>query len=305
MSTADLPIVTVVLPTFNRLAYLRAALESLERQTFRDFELIVLDDGSTDGSREFLKRFHPWFACRVELFEGRERAFLRNKGVEMARASLIAFLDDDDLWFPDKLDRQVEFMNQNAGIGMSYSFTTAIDSSGGDDAKTTLQHRRLYKKHSEKGHSYEALAESCLIFTSSVMVRREVFAATGGFGGDYIGSEDWDFYLKVASVSRIGVIPEDLVMYRMHQGNSTAGDAERRIKVSDGRMRAAMRQLETARGSRARSLLLRAIAQNHYWADRNRESLRYSLAALRESPADFASASNLLMLAKSVVKSIR
>lgn len=301
----DPPEVTVLLPTFNRLAYLRAALEGLERQSFKNFELIVLDDGSSDGTREFLNRFSPWFKHRVIFFEGRERAYLRNEGAKLTKSPLIAFLDDDDVWLPEKLARQVDFMNRNPHLGMTYSFTTAIDSSGNDVEDTTRHHRDLYQRHAARKHTFESIAKSCLIFTSSVMVRREVFEATGGFGEDYIGSEDWDFYLKVARVSSIGVVPEELVRYRMHAGNSTAGDTERRIRVGDGRMRAAMQQLETVKGRRARSLLMRAIAQNHYWASRNGDAVRYSLAAFKESPVTFASPSNLFMLAKAAVKSIR
>jgi GT2 family glycosyltransferase len=301
----DKPEVTVLLPTFNRLAYLRAALDGLERQSFKNFELIVLDDGSSDGTREFLHRFSPWFKHEVVFADGRERAYLRNEGAKLAKAPLIAFLDDDDVWLPDKLERQVDFMNRNPQLGMTYCFTTAIDSDGKDDEVTSTQHLELYERHASRPHTFESIAKSCLIFTSSVMVRSEVFMATGGFGEDYIGSEDWDFYLKVARMSSIGVIREPLVLYRMHAGNSTAGDKERRIKVGDGRMRAAMQQLGTVKGHRARSLLMRAIAQNHYWANRNSEAVRYSLAALRESPVSFASPSNLFMLAKAAVKSIR
>jgi glycosyltransferase involved in cell wall biosynthesis len=301
--STDTPAVTILLPTFNRLAYLRAALESVERQTFRDFELIVLDDGSSDGTAEFLSRFRPWFKCRIERFERKERAFLRNVGVSMSQAPFIAFLDDDDLWAPQKLERQVAFMTRHPETGMSYTFTSAIDSSGNPDLKTTEQHNRLYRRHAAEEHSFESIARSCLIFTSSVIVRREVFNATGGFGKDYVGSEDWDFYLKAARIAKVDVIPEQLAVYRVHPGNSAAGD--RLMKVGQGRMQAALDQLETAEGARARSLLMRAVAQNHYWAGRNAESFRYSLAALRESPATFASPSNLLMLAKSAVKSLK
>ena len=304
-SSAETPAVTVLLPTFNRLAYLRAALTGLESQTYRSFELIVLDDGSSDGTKEFLQRFNPRFPVRVEMFSGRERSYLRNVGVNISRGALIAFHDDDDIWLPEKLERQVRFMDDHPETGLSYCFTSAINSLGEPDVETTRQHERLYRRHASAAHTFEKIAESCLIFTSSVMVRREVFAATGGFGEDYIGSEDWDFYLKVAKVSRIAALPETLVQYRMHPGNSTAGDEERRIKVSDGRMRAAIQQLETAEGARARALLLRAIAQNHYWANRNRESLRFSLASIRTSPRVFASPANVMMLAKSLVKSIR
>lgn len=305
---ADSPLVSVVVTTFNRLAYLKQALRSLELQTYREFEVIVLDDGSTDGTVEFLSRFSPWFAFQWVRFSSRERSLLRNEGVAAARGELIAFLDDDDEWHPEKLARQVAFMRDKPSIQLSYCLTVPIDSGGDVMEDLDRVHRRSYERHFRTDHSYTALVSSCLIFTSSVMVRKDAFRAVGGFDETLVGAEDWDFYLRFAREYGIGALPEPLVRYRVHPGNSAAPeDRLRQVRVADARIRAATMHIANTPGLNRteRAHLLNTISQNQYWAGRPGEAIRYALSAIAIRPALFLVPANFSRIAKSAVKALR
>ena len=299
---------SVVVTTFNRLAYLRAALTSVEAQTYRNIQVVILDDGSSDGTTEFLARFNPWFPCLVLNYSGKERSFLRNAGVAQTTGKLIAFLDDDDEWLPEKLERQVAFFSRYPAAAMTFCQTEAIDSTGARNAAVSEQHRAGYRRELKAGLSYTALAAFTLIFTSSVMVRRHAFEEVRGFRPDIIGAEDWDFYLRMARDHLIVGQPEELVRYRVHEGNSAAGGVERSQRVGKARIRAAEQHLarlsRVPEDRRARSLLLRAIAQNHYWLNSNKYAARFAAASIASSPASLR-LDTLTLLLKAAYKSLR
>ena len=305
---ADNPPVSIVVTTVNRLEYLKRALRSLEHQTYRQFEVIVLDDGSSDGTVEFLSGFRPWFAFQWLKFSSRERSFLRNEGVAAARGELIAFLDDDDEWHAEKLTRQVAFMRDQPSIQLSYCLTVPIDTDGNVMEDLDRAHRRTYERHFRTGHTYTALVSSCLIFTSSVMVTKNSFLSVGGFDESLVGAEDWDFYLRFARNHVIGALPEPLVRYRVHPGNSASSDDRlRQIRVADARIRAATMHIANTAGLNRidRAHLLNTISQNHYWAGRPGEAMRYAFAAIAMRPALGLVPDNVSRLAKSAVKALR
>lgn len=304
----DAPQVSVVVTTFNRLAWLRRALLSVEAQTFGDIELIVLDDGSSDGTPEFLTNYRTRFPFSWQSFENRERSYLRNEGTRRASAPLVAFLDDDDEWLPEKLAKQVAASSAVPEAGMIYCFSTPIDSSGSTRDALAKQHAREYRDQASRGHDFESLARSCLFFTSTIVVKRDVLLGMGGYSEELVGAEDWDLYLRLARDSSIHVVPEELVLYRVHDSNSAADDGLGLGKVGAARIRAAERFLagfrESGGDAGREALMLRAIALNHYWASRPRDALRYGIAALRSSPRAILSRGDAAWLAKAAWKSL-
>jgi len=297
-----MPAVSVIVPTCNRVAYLRSALLSVERQMFRDFELLVLDDGSSDGTLDFLRGYRPPFPFRWFGHQGKERSFLRNLGAREARGELLAFLDDDDEWMPEKLERQVEFLGRYPEIGLCHSRTVVIDAEGRESPQETALHRNLYVELCGRGHSYADLAYSCLMFTSTAVVRRSAFEKVGGYDERFCQKEDLDLYLRLSLVSTIGCVPKELVRYRSHPGGSGAGLGEAHIIVNQNHLEAIAcdpaRDLDHA----AERALVFSTARCHYVAGRNAEALRTLGRMSPGSLAFLARPRHVLFMAKACVK---
>ena len=119
------PLVSVIIPTFNRLGFLKEAVESVEKQSYRDFELIIVDDGSTDSTGGYLESL-PVKYIRLEHsgFPGR----VRNAGAKAAKGKYLAFLDSDDLWEPEKLARQIEYLAANPKLEICHTRTDSYSS---------------------------------------------------------------------------------------------------------------------------------------------------------------------------------
>src|SRR4030042_587586 len=120
-----MPKVSVIITTYNRVHFVCEAIDSVLNQTFKDFEIIVVDDGSTDNTKEALKRYSKNIFYIYQSNKGRSQA--RNTGLKVAKGDYIAFLDDDDIWVPHKLEKQVAFMDSNPNIGLVHTITEVID----------------------------------------------------------------------------------------------------------------------------------------------------------------------------------
>jgi glycosyltransferase involved in cell wall biosynthesis len=297
-----MPAVSVIVPTYNRVAYLRSAILSVERQTFWDFELLVLDDGSNDETLEFLGGYRPVFPFRWFSHQRRERSFLRNLGAREARGELLAFLDDDDEWMPEKLERQVEFLGRRPEIGLCHSRTVVIDAEGQESPQDTALHRKLYAEICPRGHSYADLAYSCLIFTSTAFVRRSVFERVGGYDERFRQKEDLDLYLRLSLVSTIGCVPEELVRYRSHPGGSGAGLGDANIIVNQDHLKAIARDPARDPDHAGERALVFSTARCHYVAGRNAEALRTLARMPAGSLAFLAWPRHVLFVAKVCVK---
>ncbi|RLB05643.1 MAG: glycosyltransferase family 2 protein, partial [Deltaproteobacteria bacterium] len=183
-----IPRVSVIIPTYNRRTLLLEAVESVLAQTYSDFELIVVDDGSTDGTEEAIKRYGSRLIYTYQPHQGVSAA--RNKGIEIARGELVAFLDSDDLWLPKKLQIQVTFMDQHPEVQLCYTDEIWIRRGVRVNPK---------KKHAKySGWIYPHCLPLCIISPSSALVRRGLFAQVGHFDPQLPVCEDYDFWLRVA-----------------------------------------------------------------------------------------------------------
>jgi glycosyltransferase involved in cell wall biosynthesis len=218
--------ISVILPTFNRSQYLPLALDSIFGQSFRDFEVIVVDDGSTDDTRQVVSKY----ATQVEYIyqENQGRGAARNMGVEHARGEYIAFLDSDDLWHPDHLERLMAFFGKNSDSVFVHGPVDVIGEGGLKDLESTQKMMILFEKAKQRGYSYKNLLGSCLIFTSATLVKKSLFAMVGPFDRALRILEDLDWYLRVAQRYRIGYLDgPPVASYRLHKGNAfRAGDQE-------------------------------------------------------------------------------
>lgn len=250
-----MPKVSVIISTHNRENLIRGAIDSCLNQSFKDLEIIVVDDGSTDNTKEVLKGYGSSICYIYQ--EQRGRAEARNRGIKLARGEYIAFLDDDDLWLPQKLEKQVKFLDANPAIGLAHTFVELVDAQNCLLKEATEKLLQLYKKAAKTGYTYATMSRSCVMFTSTVIVRKECFDRIGDFDPRTETFEDWDFYLRFALEYHIGTIPEPLVRFRIHQAHSTLDEFTR------GRIQTAFKHLRML-GSAGHILHPDRIRHNFY-----------------------------------------
>jgi glycosyltransferase involved in cell wall biosynthesis len=197
------PEISVIIPTYNRCAMASEAIASVLAQRDASFELIVVDDGSTDGTWDFLGSQPQLRAIRTA---HRGPAAVRNRGVAAAQGALIAFLDSDDLWMPAKLKRQSDFMRDNPDCVISQT------------AETWMRNGRRVnpgKRHLKRaGDIFVDALRTCLISPSAVILRRELLEEVGGFDGDMDACEDYDLWLRILLHHDVGLIDEPLAIRR-------------------------------------------------------------------------------------------
>ena len=211
---ADRPLFSVIIPTFNRAEKLRRAIESVERQTFRDFELIVRDDGSTDHTRDVVESFQQRLGItyvREENWGGPARP--RNNGIRAAKGEWICFLDADDWWYPEKLERVQERISPVDVVHHDGDVYTL-------DGKKRLVRMRgrtlrppVFNDMMTKGNAF---------ITSGVCVRKAVIEKAGGFPEDkeLISIEDYDLWLRISLITdRFVHVPLPLCGYSEGEGN--------------------------------------------------------------------------------------
>jgi glycosyltransferase involved in cell wall biosynthesis len=216
------PQVTAAIATYNRAAYLTEAVESALAQGPVDVEVIVVDDGSTDGTSEALEPYLDRIEYVRQANAGRAAA--RNAAIRRARGTYVAFLDSDDIWLPGKLERQVRFMEAHPTVGLTHGHSEVMDEHGHTLARETEAQRRAFQDAHRSPPTYAAYARRCLCLTSTTMVRRDVFDRIGVYDdsvalvGHSVTGEDLDLYLRLALDSEIAFLDgPPLARYRMHE----------------------------------------------------------------------------------------
>jgi len=211
--------VSVVIPSFNRWPMLAEAVTSVMAQRGVDFELIVVDDGSTDDTLVRLPSLLDELAgqrpLRILRTENHGPAAARNRGVAAACAELIAFLDSDDLWQQRKLERQLEYMIRNPKCLVSQ--TDEIWIRRGVRVNPGLRHRK------RSGAFFFESLRTCLVSPSAVMMRTSLFSELGGFDEDLRAAEDYELWLRLLLEHQVELLPEPLVIKRAgHPGQLSA-----------------------------------------------------------------------------------
>lgn len=203
----DGPRVSVVIPTYNNARFVAEAVESVLQQTYRDYEIVVIDDGSTDTTRDVLAPFQDRIHYLHQENAGAGAA--RNRGIEESRGELIAFLDSDDLWYKTKLEKSVAAFDRDREAGLVYNRYLQRDLDSGRERRGHVF-----------GRSGRVAAEYILFFrgvhTSSVVIRRECFEKCGRFDPSLQLSQDVDLWLRIMEDYPIREIPEVLHEYRSH-----------------------------------------------------------------------------------------
>jgi len=214
------PAVTVVIPTFNRASIVVRAIRSVLGQTCQDWELIVVDDGSTDGTEQVVRGFSDKRITYIRHDRNLGGGAARNTGIRHAQGEYVAFLDSDDEWLPEKLQKELEvFRSSDPVVGLVYTGKMMLDETG-----RVLEIRMPTKS----GWVYEALLDANFIGSCSrVTVKKQALERVAGFDETLVAHQDWDLWLRVARVSRIASVPNCLV--KRYMGSDQVTGSLRRI----------------------------------------------------------------------------
>lgn len=249
------PLVSIVMPTYDRPEFLPATVGSIFAQTFRDWELIVADDGSSAPAAEYLRALER--SERVRLLwqpHSGNAGKMRNAALEHARAPFIAFIDSDDVWVPAKLETQLPAMRAAPDCGWSYSAFVLIDAQG-----SPLPSERSRRWTPHRGRVFDEIVRGAVSIRSPsvVMARTELVREAGGFDEAIDCAEDFDLWARLALRSPICVVDEPLVRVRSHSNNSgrKAGSASVARDYS-------LRKLAAGTSGRARALIAHERSRN-------------------------------------------
>jgi GT2 family glycosyltransferase len=203
-----MPFVSVVIPTFNRSTVLSRAIESVIQQYYRDFELLIVNDGSTDDTPQLLSRYEKYLKVVHQKNSGVSAA--RNAGVRASSGELIAFLDSDDEWLHEKLEKQVQHFRS---VGYLISHTDEIWLNKGNPVRQRTKHAK------QGGLFFKRALERCLISPSSVIITRTLFDKIGLFDESLPAAEDYDLWLRITARFAIHFIPEPLIIKHAGEQN--------------------------------------------------------------------------------------
>lgn len=231
------PEVSIVIPNFNCLKFLPICIESIRAQNNVDYEIIVIDDGSTDGSLEWLlAQSAEDKRLKVYAEKGLGAGSARNLGVQLCNAELIAFLDADDYWTNGKLAKQVAYHQQNESVVLSFSDYEHIEEDSGQGIVGCFEFWPRFAAISAaaKEGTYTPLAKPCgtifaenVVGTSSVMIRKSAFLAVSGFDSSLNSASDWDLWLKLAQIGDVAFTKEKAMGYLIRAGSMTSHKGNR------------------------------------------------------------------------------
>jgi glycosyltransferase involved in cell wall biosynthesis len=215
------PTVSVVIPTYNRAYLISNTINSVLKQIYQDFEIIVVDDGSIDNTERVIANFNNSKIRYIRHNDNRGISVARNTGIEASRGKYIALLDSDDEWLPEKLDKQIKvFQNEPPEVGVVCSWSFKIDEKGNYIGKVCLPKK--------EGYMYKDLLSSNNLSVSTLLIRKECFEKVGLFDNLLNGQEDWDMWIRIAKYYRFVLIKVPLAKRRIHS-KQISNDLERKI----------------------------------------------------------------------------
>ena len=271
-------LVSVIIPAYNRAAYIGEAIDSILAQTWPHYEILVVDDGSTDNTWAILKQYEAEGKIRLFSHPGhvnRGQAASINLGLRHMRGEYVLVLDSDDYVMPEKLEKQVAYLKAHPDVGLVYSNGYFVKADG------EILWPYHAKDHQDPGDPNAVLLDCYMALPVNALVRRSVYDQVGEFEESFRAAQDHDMLIRMAEVTRFGYIPDFLFCYRRHGDSISA-------KRQDVRWRTGFEILErAARRYPYRSSTLR----------KRRAVLHYRMAQVSLSSKSYVSA--LLHLVKS------
>jgi glycosyltransferase involved in cell wall biosynthesis len=207
-------VVSVIVAAYNAETTILETIQSIQKQTFSNFELIVINDGSTDRTLELLSTIEEP-RLRVFSYKNGGLPVARNRGIVRAAGEYITFIDADDLWTPDKLELQLAALQQCPEAGVAYSWTAFINEKG----KLLYARKPLFIE----GNIYsKLLVENFISSGSNILVRKQFIEAVGKFDPSLKSVEDWDYYLRLAAQCPFVLVPKYQILYRQSSRSMTS-----------------------------------------------------------------------------------
>lgn len=287
-----MPRVSVLFTCFNHIKFLPSAYQSILDQTFSDWEIIAIDDGSKDGTREWLSE-RPEKITRIFNENNLGTYASLNVALKAAKGEFIAVFNDDDLWAPTKLEKQVAMLDGNPSIGLVHTDGSFID---GDGVETPGSPLGFEFPRFNTGDVSLALVYQNKIIASAALARKRCFDELGGFNEDYFGSGDWEMWIRIAERWKVGFVPEPLTFYRVHGTNASHKleriwrDDEKLRKWLAPRLDGYVSRFEPREVSRAKSHNYAALGTVLTLNGRPGEGRAMYAASLKEQPGRFKSA---------------
>jgi len=198
--------VSIIIPVYDGEKYIREAVDSALNQTYKDFEIIVIDDGSKDNTPNILETYGSKIKWKSQENKGQASAI--NEGINMAEGKYLAYLDADDVCLPERFENQVKYLDEHPNVGLVYSDRYQINENG--------ETQRIMKS---QPHNNFVLLQDSYIPRSAVMHKRECLDAVGSFDESITGSDDWDMWIRISEKFEMGYISKPLVKYRVHKEN--------------------------------------------------------------------------------------
>jgi glycosyltransferase involved in cell wall biosynthesis len=203
--------VAAIITCSNSQKYIRKTIDSILSQTYPNMDIIAVDDGSTDSTRSILESYAP----RIRVLTHKENKNIGqpaslNRGIRETDAELIAFIDHDDVWHPQKIEKQVRAFEQSEDLGLVYTNGNAIDECG------NVLHKLFNPGFAEKNQIGDILLDCYITCPTQVMIRAEVLHKVGLFQEDLLCCADHDLYIKLSEITQFYFLDESLVCYRRH-----------------------------------------------------------------------------------------
>ncbi len=217
-----MPIISVIIPTFNSEKTIRETVESVLNQNLNDFELIIINDGSEDSTLAIISEIKDH---RIQVFSypHTNANISRNHGLHHSVGDYVSFLDADDIWTPDKLELQLQALQENQDAIVAYSWTDYID----ENSRFLLSGTHII----ENGNVYaKLLVINFLESGSNPLIRREALIKLGGFDESLTAAQDWDMWLRLAHDYPFVAVPKVQILYRK-SGNSLSSNLARQEKA--------------------------------------------------------------------------
>ncbi len=237
MDERSMPIVSVVIPVYNCEAFIRETVESALAQTYPNIEIMVVDDGSTDGTKKQIEDLIKDRRIKYIFQENAGPGVARNTGIKNTLGELIALLDHDDLWMPEKIEKQVQFIRENPWADIVFCEGYGFDEKGNDkrrmaraEKRIKMIHKVLIKKKKEENGVLrpdftDMICEGIIRSPTSVMFKRRAFELTGDFAKNKVDDwidDDWDMWLRMAAKGlKFAYVCEVLFKKRAHSANLT------------------------------------------------------------------------------------
>lgn len=206
----------MLLTCYNHARWLPAAVASVRAQTFEDYEIIAIDDGSTDGTRAWLAEQEGIHTILNESNVGTYASL--NIALRAAKGEFVAVLNDDDVWLPTKLERQIELLEAHPRVGLVHTGGYFIDDAGNQLRGSPLG---FAFPRFATGDVLMGLVYENKIIASAALARRECFDRVGEFNEAYYGSGDWEMWFRIAEHYHVGFVDEPLTLYRVHGDNAS------------------------------------------------------------------------------------